>query len=48
MPNMPEAFSNLGIVLNERGQTSEAIDALRQALELRPNYAEGHRNLGIA
>jgi tetratricopeptide (TPR) repeat protein len=37
---------NLGIVLSERGETDQAIDHYRQAVALRPNYAEAHYNLG--
>jgi protein O-mannosyl-transferase len=40
------AHYNLGIVLNEQGDTDGAIAHYRQALELRPGYAEAHYNLG--
>jgi protein O-mannosyl-transferase len=40
------AHYNLGIALNEQGDTDGAIAHYRQALELRPSYAEAHYNLG--
>jgi tetratricopeptide (TPR) repeat protein len=40
------AHYNLGIVLNDRGDSDEAIAHYRQAIELRPSYAEAHYNLG--
>jgi tetratricopeptide (TPR) repeat protein len=40
------AHYNLGIVLNDRGRTDEAIAHYQQAIELRPGYAEAHYNLG--
>jgi protein O-mannosyl-transferase len=40
------AHYNLGIALNDRGQTDEAIAHYRRAIELRPSYAEAHYNLG--
>jgi protein O-mannosyl-transferase len=40
------AHYNLGIVLNDRGDADGAIAHYRQAIELRPDYAEAHYNLG--
>ncbi len=40
------AHYNLGIVLNDRGDTDSAIAHYQQAIQLRPNYAEAHYNLG--
>jgi tetratricopeptide (TPR) repeat protein len=40
------AHYNLGITLNDRGKTDEAITHYQQAIELRPGYAEAHYNLG--
>jgi Flp pilus assembly protein TadD, contains TPR repeats len=37
---------NLGIALNEQGDTDGAIAHYRQALDLRPSYGEAHYNLG--
>jgi protein O-mannosyl-transferase len=39
------AHYNLGIALNDRGKTDEAIAHYQQAIELRPGYAEAHYNL---
>jgi protein O-mannosyl-transferase len=40
------AHYNLGIVLSEQGEADHAIDHYRQAVALRPDYAEAHYNLG--
>jgi tetratricopeptide (TPR) repeat protein len=40
------AHYNLGIALNDWGETDEAIAHYQQAIELRPGYAEAHYNLG--
>jgi protein O-mannosyl-transferase len=40
------AHYNLGIVLSEQGEADQAIDHYRQAVALRPDYAEAHYNLG--
>lgn len=39
--------SFLGITLMGEGELNEAEDYLRQAVEIKPSYAEGHNNLGI-
>ena len=41
------AHYNLGIVLSEQGETDQAIDHYRQAVTLRPDYAEAHYNLAL-
>ena len=40
------AHYNLGIVLGEQGEADQAIEHYRQAVALRPDYAEAHYNLG--
>jgi protein O-mannosyl-transferase len=40
------AHYNLGIVLSDQGKTDQAIDHYRDAVGLRPDYAEAHYNLG--
>ena len=40
------AHYNLGIALNEQGDTDGAISHYREAVELWPGYAEAHYNLG--
>ncbi|MGO9585110.1 MAG: tetratricopeptide repeat protein [Limisphaerales bacterium] len=41
------AYYNLGTALATRGQLDEALDDFREALQIRPDYAEPHNNLGI-
>jgi tetratricopeptide (TPR) repeat protein len=42
----PAYFSNLAAALREQGKLDEAITACRQAVRIRPDYAEAHCNLG--
>ena len=41
-------FSNYGAFLNEIGKRKESELLCRKAIELNPNYAHGHCNLGNA
>ncbi|HEX2101108.1 MAG TPA: tetratricopeptide repeat protein, partial [Candidatus Synoicihabitans sp.] len=47
-PDAWMAHTNLGITLVESGQAAAALPHYREALRLRPNYAEGENNLGFA
>src|SRR5262245_33910864 len=38
----------LGVSLGQRGQYAEAVVAFREALRLKPGWAEAHLNLGLA
>ena len=38
----------MGNALSDKGWFDEAIDAYRQAIAHRPDYAEAHSNLGVA
>lgn len=40
------AHNNLGLILNDRGQTDEAEHHLREAIRCFPSFALGHSNLG--
>jgi tetratricopeptide (TPR) repeat protein len=42
------AYHNLGFAYNDLGRQTEAIDAYKNAIRIRPDYAEAHYNLGIA
>lgn len=51
--NAPRTFYNLGVVIENRDEASEsdhrkAIEAFRKAIELKPDYAIAHRDLGLA
>jgi tetratricopeptide (TPR) repeat protein len=46
-PDSWMAHNNLGLLLEDKGRTDEALAHYRKALELNPNYAESHSNLGI-
>ena len=45
-PSMPESRNNLGAALWRRGDLPRAERELREALRLRPGYAEAYFNLG--
>jgi len=47
-PRFVEAHNNLGLLLQDRGDTLRALDEFDQALFLRPDYAEAHNNRGFA
>ena len=44
----PIYFSNLGNALKEQGKLDEAIAAYRQAIRVKPDFADAHSNLGLA
>ena len=44
-PNDPEAHSNLGIALFQKGLVDEAVAQFRKALEINPNDADVQTNL---
>ena len=47
-PDFAQAWYNLGNVLRDQGNFTEAVDAYRQAVKLRVDYVEAHINLGNA
>ncbi|HYA15430.1 MAG TPA: tetratricopeptide repeat protein [Syntrophales bacterium] len=46
-PDLPEAHNSLGVALAQKGRADEAIDHLRKAVQLQPDYEEAKRNLDI-
>ena len=44
---IPKAHSNLGNILSKRGRLDEAIASYREALRLRPDFAEAANNLAL-
>jgi len=47
-PEMPDAHTHLGTLLESSGQDDEALESYRRALAIDPNYAEAHAHLGLA
>jgi len=45
-PRHPVALQLLGVAAQQRGNTPRAIDLIRKALQVAPNFAEAHFNLG--
>ena len=46
-PDYAEAHNNLGVVLDDPGQSAEAAEHFRKALEINPEYVYAHNNLGV-
>jgi tetratricopeptide (TPR) repeat protein len=47
-PNRPEAHDVLGLLLGRKGaSTSEVVAEFREAVRLRPNFAEAYNSLGL-
>ena len=47
-PEYPDAYGNMGLVLQEQGKLDEAIEAYKKAISLKPDYAEAYNSLGNA
>jgi len=45
-PNNAETYSNLGMILKDRGELPEATACYRKTLALKPDHAPAHHNLG--
>ena len=46
LPNDPLPLFRLGTLLGQQGQWSQAHSLLERAVQLKPEYAEAHHNLG--
>ncbi|HAG72949.1 MAG TPA: hypothetical protein DCL66_12170, partial [Gammaproteobacteria bacterium] len=46
-PDYAEAYSNMGISLNEQGKLDGAIEAYNKAISIKPDYAEAYSNMGV-
>jgi hypothetical protein len=42
------AYNNLGLIYSKDGRKDEAISSYKKALQIDPDYTEGHYNLGLA
>ena len=47
-PRYAEAYNNMGIALNNKGDPNAAINSYDKALNIKPDYAEAYNNKGIA
>ncbi len=45
-PGYAEAYYNMGMVLNAKGDSEAAIESYKEALKIKPGYAEAYYNLG--
>jgi len=47
-PDYAEAYYNMGVALNDKGDPEAAIESYKQALKIKPDYAEAYNNMGVA
>jgi cytochrome c-type biogenesis protein CcmH/NrfG len=47
-PNDAEGLSDLGLTYMAQGRSKDAINALRQAIHLQPDFSEAHSHLELA
>ncbi|MGK7932119.1 MAG: tetratricopeptide repeat protein [Microcystaceae cyanobacterium] len=47
-PDNYRAYSNLGVLLELKGELKEAILAYKKAIEINPQHADAYNNLGVA
>jgi len=47
-PDYAEAYYNMGVALNDKGDPKAAIESYKQALKIKPDYAEAYNNMGVA
>ena len=47
-PKKARPYNNLGVLLADRGDYRQAVEAYHKALQLNPVYAKAHGNLGFA
>ena len=47
-PDYAEAYYNMSVALNDKGDPEAAIESYKQALKIKPDYAEAYNNMGVA
>ena len=45
-PDYAEAYYNMSVALNDKGDPEAAIESYKQALKIKPDYAEAYSNIG--
>ena len=45
--DFPEAYSNLGLALKDKGELARAVTSCRKAIELKPDFSEAYYNMGL-
>ena len=46
-PNQPIALHLLGVIAHQVGKNDIAVDLIKGAFSIKPDYAEAHNNLGF-
>ena len=47
-PDYAEAYNNMGVALQDKGDLESAIGSYKQALKIKPSHAEAYNNIGNA
>ena len=47
-PDYADAYYNMGVALNDKGDPEAAIESYKQALRIKPDYAKAYNNMGVA
>ena len=47
-PDYADAYYNMGVALNDKGDPEAAIESYKQALRIQPDYADAYNNMGVA
>ena len=47
-PDYAEAYCNIGVALQEKGDLIAALANYKQALKIKPDYVEAHNNMAVA
>ena len=45
-PDYAEAYYNMSVALNDKGDLEAAIESYKQALKIKPDYAQAYNNMG--
>lgn len=47
-PEYAEAYFNMAIAQDNKGEVKAAIDSYKRAIDVRPNYTDAYMNMGVA
>ena len=47
-PDYVDAYNNMGLALNDKGELEAAINCYKQAIKIKPNLSQAYNNMGIS
>ena len=47
-PDYVEAYYNMAVAQNDKGDSDAAIESYKEVLKIKPDYAEAYNNMGVA